>query len=122
MGIKLFEDLRGLFYAPYYAAFEIGAYKEAGVDVEFALMEGPGSGGQAVVDGADAVTWGGPMRVVLDHSQDPDSEIVCFCEVVGKDPFLIFGQKLNLDFKLSDLTDIRFANFIESPTPWNCLQ
>ena len=122
MSIKLFENFRALFYAPYYAAFEIGAYKDKGVDVEFALMEGPGAGGQAVVDGADAVTWGGPMRVLLDHDQDPDSELVSFCEVVGKDPFLILGPAPKPNFELSDLTDIRFANFIEAPTPWNCLQ
>ncbi|MBT4701972.1 MAG: ABC transporter substrate-binding protein [Rhodospirillaceae bacterium] len=122
MSIKLFENFRALFYAPYYAAFEIGAYKDKGVDVEFALMEGSGSGGQAVVDGADAVTWGGPMRVLLDHDQNPDSELVSFCEVVGKDPFLILGQEPNPNFELADIVDIRFANFIEAPTPWNCLQ
>jgi NitT/TauT family transport system substrate-binding protein len=122
MSIKLYENFRALFYAPYYAAFEIGAYTDQGVDIEFALMEGPGSGGQAVVDGADAVTWGGPMRVLLDHDKDPDSELISFCEVVGKDPFLILGHDPKPDFKLSDLTNIRFANFIEAPTPWNCLQ
>jgi NitT/TauT family transport system substrate-binding protein len=122
MSIKLCENFRALFYAPYYAAFEIGAYKNAGVDVEFALMEGPGSGGEAVIEGAEAVTWGGPMRVMLDHDRDPDSELVSFCEVVGKDPFLILGHEPKPDFKVSDLTDIRFANFIEAPTPWNCLQ
>lgn len=122
MSISLIENFRALFYAPYYAAIEIKAYQSEGVDVEFVPMEGPGSGGQSVVNGAEAITWGGPMRVLRDHDQNPNSELVIFCEVVGKDPFHILGHKPRPDFKLSDLTKIRFASFVEPPTPWNCLQ
>ena len=122
MSITLFENFRALFYAPYYAAFEIGAYREKSVDVEFVIMEGPGSGGQAVIDGAEAVTYGGPMRVLRDHDQDPESDLVSFCEVVGRDPFLIIGREPKPDFKFSDITGIRFASFQEAPTPWQCLQ
>ena len=42
--IKLFENFRALFYAPYYAAFEIGAYERENVTVEFATMDAPGDG------------------------------------------------------------------------------
>ena len=76
MSITLFENFHALFYAPYYAAFEIGAYREKSVDVEFVIMEGPGSGGQAVIDGAEAVTYGGPMRVLRDHDQNPERAIL----------------------------------------------
>ncbi|MGY9014028.1 MAG: ABC transporter substrate-binding protein [Rhodospirillales bacterium] len=120
--IKLFENFRALFYAPYYAAFEIGAYERENVTVEFATMDAPGDGLAAIEAGAEAITWGGPMRVLLDHEKNPDSELVSFCEVVGKDPFLVIGREPKPDFKPSDLVDIRFASFLEAPTPWMCLQ
>ena len=122
MGITLYENFRALFYTPYYAAFEIGAYENEGVDVAFATHEDPGASGKAVLEDVEAVTWGGPMRVLRDHDQNPESNLVSFCEVVGRDPFLILGHEPKLDFKVSDLVGLRFANFIEAPTPWNCLQ
>jgi len=36
MTIVLQESLRGLFYAPYYAALALGAYEKEGVEVRFA--------------------------------------------------------------------------------------
>jgi len=122
MPITLMENFRALFYAPFYAAFEIGAYEAENVAVELAAMGGPGAGGQAILDGAEAVTWGGPMRVLHHHDQNPDSDLVCFCEVVGKDPFQIIGREPKPNFELSDITNIRFASFVEAPTPWLCLQ
>ena len=35
MAIVLQESLRGLFYAPYYAALALGAYEKEGVEVLF---------------------------------------------------------------------------------------
>ena len=43
MAIVLQESLRGLFYAPYYAAFALGAYAKEGVEVRFAGAPGFGN-------------------------------------------------------------------------------
>ena len=39
------------------------------------------------------ITWGGPMRVMKARDQDPHSPLVCFCEVVARDPFFLVGQE-----------------------------
>ena len=122
MTISLLENFRALFYTPYYASFEIGAYKNAGVDVSMVAANTPGSGIDAVARGEAVVTWGGPMRVLKDHSENPKSDLICFCEVVGRDPFHILGREPKPDFTLQDLTQIKLATFSEAPTPWNCLQ
>jgi NitT/TauT family transport system substrate-binding protein len=62
------------------------------------------------------------MRVLLDHDKNSNSELVSFCEVVGKDPFLVIGREPKPNFELLDLVNIRFASFLEAPTPWMCLQ
>ena len=42
MTIALQEGLRGLFYAPFYAALALGAYEQEGVDIRFVEAPRPG--------------------------------------------------------------------------------
>ena len=60
------------------------------------------------------------MRVMTAHDRDDQSPLVCFGEVVSRDPFFLIGNSDG--FKLSDLPHLRFAAVSEVPTPWMCLQ
>ncbi len=122
MTITLYENFRAVFYAPFYAAHALGAYAAEGVDVEMATSTGPGDAVAKLVSGEVDVSWGGPLRVIKAHDEDPDSDLVCFCEVVAKDPFYLVGREPRPDFKLAELADLRFATVSEVPTPWLCLQ
>ena len=62
------------------------------------------------------------MRVMLTYEQDPTCDLVCFCEVVTRDPFFLVGPSPKPDFKLADLMGKRVATVSEVPTPWMCLQ
>lgn len=121
MAIMLFENLRALFYAPFYAAYTLGAYKAEGLDVQMQLSPSPSGNVEALRDGTVDVCWGGPLRVLLDHDRNPQSDLVCFLEVVAKDPFLVVGRRPNPGFRLADLAGIKFASVSEVPTPWICL-
>jgi NitT/TauT family transport system substrate-binding protein len=48
--------------------------------------------------------------------------VVCFAEVVCRDPFSIVGQYPNPGFRLADLAQMRIATVSEVLTPWLCLQ
>jgi NitT/TauT family transport system substrate-binding protein len=122
MAIVLQETLRGLFYAPFYAALARGAYAREGVDVRLVSALRPADSARGLADGTVDVTWGGPMRVMLTYDQDPRCDLVCFCEVVTRDPFFLLGGVPRPDFKLADLMGKRVATVSEVPTPWLCLQ
>jgi NitT/TauT family transport system substrate-binding protein len=77
---------------------------------------------QALLDGVVEVLWAGPMRVMKHHDENPNSPLVCFAEVVCRDPFSIVGRYPNPDFRLADLARMRIATVSEVPTPWLCLQ
>jgi len=111
-----------LFYAPFYAAHAIGAYAAERVDVALRSSPDPASTAAALRAGAADVMWGGPLRVLLTHATDPASDLVCFCDVVQRDPFFIVGATPKPDFQLGDLLGPRFASVAEVPTPWLCLQ
>src|ERR1051325_8658392 len=117
MAIVLQETLRGAFYAPFYAALALGAYREEGVEVEFTSAPRPSDSASRLADGSVDVTWGGPMGVLLTYDQNPGCDLVSFCEVVTRDPFFLVGREPRPNFKLPDLMSKRVATVSEVPTP-----
>jgi NitT/TauT family transport system substrate-binding protein len=122
MAIRLSENFRALFYAPFYAAHAIGTYQSEGVDVTLLPSSDPARTAAALRAGDIDVMWGGPLRVLLTHAQDPASNTVCFCDVIARDPFFVIGREPRPDFRFADLAGVRFASVAEVPTPWLCLQ
>jgi NitT/TauT family transport system substrate-binding protein len=118
--IKLMENFRAIFYAPYYAIDMLGFYKSEGIDVELITSDTPGDAVAYLINGTIDLTWGGPMRVMMAHDRDPRSSLVSFGEVVSRDPFFLIG---NCEpFALAKVAQLRFATVSEVPTPWVCLQ
>jgi NitT/TauT family transport system substrate-binding protein len=122
MKIRLAENFRAVFYAPFYATRALGFFAREGLDVEFVTSATPGDAVPGVLDGTLDLTWGGPMRVMRAHDQQPGSPLECFCEVVSRDPFYLVGRPDIVDFRLADLYRLRVATVSEVPTPWMCLQ
>ncbi|MEJ0068021.1 MAG: ABC transporter substrate-binding protein [Pseudomonadota bacterium] len=122
MAIRLYENFRALLYTPFFAAHALGAYEAEGVAVELKASPEPGLGARQVLAGEAELTWGGPMRVQHLHAQQPDCGLVCFSEVIGRDPFSLVGRTPRPSFRLTDLADVTFGSVSEVPTPWLCLQ
>lgn len=122
MAIVLSENFRALFYAPFYAAHATGAFKRAGVEVELRPSPDPLAAAAALRAGEVDVMWGGPLRVMIARDADPQSDLVCFCDVVARDPFFVIGARPRPDFTLADLLSVKLATVSEVPTPWVCLQ
>jgi NitT/TauT family transport system substrate-binding protein len=118
--IRLMENFRAIFYAPFYAAHTLGFYANEGVDVELVSSDAPGDAIAHLTNGTIDLTWGGPMRVMTAHDRDEQSPLVCFGELVSRDPFFLIGNSER--FRLPDLAHLRFAAVSEVPTPWMCLQ
>ena len=121
MTIRLSENFRALFYAPFYATQATGAFAAAGVEVAMIASPSPGAAVAVLRTGEVDVMWGGPLRVMMLHDADPACDLVCFCDVVARDPFFIIGAKPKPDFRFADLVGLRFATVSEVPTPWICL-
>jgi NitT/TauT family transport system substrate-binding protein len=120
--ITLSENFRALFYTPFYAAQALGLFARQGVTIDFRQSAEPGQAAAALQSGEVEVMWGGPLRVLLTHQADPSSDVVCFCDVVARDPFFVIGHTPRPDFRPADLVRIRLATVSEVPTPWLCLQ
>ena len=119
--IRLSENFRALFYAPFYAAQATGAFAQAGVGVELVASAHPSAAVKALRAGEVDVMWGGPLRVMMTRDSEPQSDLVCFCDVVARDPFFVIGREPRPNFRFADLEGLRFATVSEVPTPWICL-
>ncbi len=122
MAIILQESLRGLFYAPYYAALALGAYDKEGVEVRLVTAPTPAQAPNALFHGTVDVAWGGPMRVNQIYDQRAHCDLICFGEAVTRDPFMLVGRIPRPNFRLAVLVAVRLATVSEVPTPWLCLQ
>lgn len=122
MTITLIENFRAVFYTPFYATFALDAFKAENLDVRLETSTAADKTVSTVLSGGGQVSWGGPMRLLHAHDENPESPMVAFCEVVGRDPFYLLGRKPNPGFRMRDLAEVRVAVVSEVPTPWYCLQ
>ena len=88
MALTLIENFRAVFYTPFYAAFALKAYEAEDLEVQRVMSTNPAETAQALRNGRADVAWGGPIRLLLANNQQPDSDLVIFCEVVRRDPVL----------------------------------
>jgi NitT/TauT family transport system substrate-binding protein len=122
MHVKLSENFRAVFYAPFYATHALGFYTSEGVDVELLNSPAPAAAAAGLLDGSIDIAWGGPMRVMKARDDDPRSPLVCFCEVAARDPFFLVGKGGHSKFQLAELTRLKIGTVSEVATPWLCLQ
>jgi NitT/TauT family transport system substrate-binding protein len=124
MKITLAENFRAIFYAPFYALKALNLAADEGVDIEWLAPGAPGGAIDDVKRGAIDLTWGGPMRVMKDHDGTPadGASLLCFGEVVSRDPFCLVGKPDPAGFELAALARLRLGVVSEVPTPWLCLQ
>ena len=122
MHIRVSENFRAVFYAPFYATQALGFHAREGVEIDLINSPMPAATAPALLDGTIDLSWGGPMRVMKARDIDLNSPLVCFCEVAARDPFFLVGRGDRSEFRLADLARLRLATVSEVPTPWLCLQ
>lgn len=129
MRLRIAENFEAFFYAPLYALQALRLAEAQGLTIDWLPPGSPGGAIDAVRAGSVDLTWGGPMRVLRDRDTTPHdgASLVCFGEVVGRDPFaLLAGPMLRADdtgtFDLRRLPQHRLSIVSEVPTPWFCLQ
>ena len=120
--VRVYENLRGVVYTPFYLASVDGDWRELGLDVE--VIKSPATSETAIglMAGRVDVSWGGPMRVMLHHNEDPACPLMCFGQVVSRDPFTLVGREPMPNFRFSDLAGKRIAVASDVPTPWLTFQ
>jgi NitT/TauT family transport system substrate-binding protein len=120
--IILYENMRTVVYVPFYLAIQRSDWAAVGIDVSVQTSPSTPETAQGLIDGRADVSWGGPMRVMLHHDRDRDCPLVCFAQVVARDPSILVGREMNDRFRFDDLVGKRVGAMTDVPTPWMTLQ
>ena len=123
MPIRLMENFRAVFYAPYYATHALGFYKREGVEVELLTSDAPGDAVPKLIDGthrrhlgrADAGDEGARPGQALAAGQLLRGGVAR--SVLPDRPQGARSRSASPIWR-----DMRFASVSEVPTPWMCLQ
>ena len=123
--IVLYENLRACSYTPFYLAQLTGLFEEQGLHVDLQLSPSPPETAQGLIDMRVDVSFGGPMRVMMHHdaahARCESSPLVCFAQVVARDPFMLVGRIPKPRFRFGDLIGLRIGVAVDVPTPWMML-
>ena len=126
MNVRLYENLRACSYTPFYLAQVEDMFSVEGLDVSLILSPSTTETAQGLIEGRADVSFGGPMRVLMHHNEaklnNEVSELICFAQVVARDPFILLGRTPNDNFNFHDLLNNKLAVAIDVPTPWMTLQ
>ncbi len=120
--VRLCENMRAFGYAPFYFALAGQHFAAAGLEIDLVTSPSASRTGSMLLEGAAEVAWGGPMRVMPRHHADPACALVCFAQVVARDPFVLVRRAPNPRFRFQDLPGLRVAVASEVPTPWLMFQ
>ena len=120
--LVLCENMRAVPYVPFYLALAGGYWRTEGLDVQHVVSPATTSTPLKLLEGSADVSWGGPMRVMMHHDADPRCPLVCFAQVVARDPFVLVGRGRRPSFRFQDLAGLRVAPAGDVPTPWMTFQ
>jgi NitT/TauT family transport system substrate-binding protein len=120
--LTLCENMRAVPYVPFYLALAGDYWRSEGLDIRHVVSPRTSRTATALLDGSVEVSWGGPMRVMMHHHADPACPLVCFAQVVARDPFLLVGRSRKPAFRWRDLVGLRVAPAGDVPTPWMTFQ
>src|SRR3982751_293098 len=122
MRLTLCENVRAVPYVPFYLALAGGYWKSEGLDIRHVVSPSTSRTATALLEGSVDVSWGGRMGVTMHPAADPACPLVCFAQVVARDPFLLVGRTRKAAFRWRDLVGLRVAPAGDVPTPWMTFQ
>lgn len=120
--LVLCENMRAVPYVPFYLALAGGYWQSEGLDIQHVVSPATTNTPLKLLEGSADVSWGGPMRVLMHHDADARCPLVCFGQVVARDPFVLVGRGRRPGFRFQDLAGLRVAPAGDVPTPWMTFQ
>ena len=101
--VTLSEVTHSVFYAPQYAALELGFFEENGLDIELSTGQGADAVAAAVLSGQVDIGFAGPEAAIYVYNEGRDNYLKVFAQMTQRDGSFLISREKNDDFKWSDL-------------------
>ncbi len=100
--IKLSEVTHSIFYAPQYAALNLGYFEEEGLSVELINGQGADKVMTAVLAGQADIGFSGPEAAIYVYNEGKEDYAVVFAQLTKRDGSFLVGREPEPDFKWTD--------------------
>ena len=101
--ITVAEVAHTIFYAPQYAALELGYFEDVGLDVELVLANGADKVTAAVLSGDADIGFSGSEATIYVYNGEEKDYLKTFAQLTQKDGSFLVSRKKIDNFKLDDL-------------------
>ncbi len=101
--VSLSEVTHSVFYAPQYAAIELGYFEDEGIDIELSTGQGADAVAAAVLSGQVDIGFAGPEAAIYVYNEGRDNYLKVFGQVTQRDGSFLISREKNDDFKWTDL-------------------
>ena len=101
--LRVNEVTHSIFYAPFYAAINLGYFEEEGIEIDLTNGGGSDQSMTALISGNADVALLGPETAVYVVNEGASNAPVIFGQLTKRDGSLLIGRNPEPDFKWSDL-------------------
>jgi NitT/TauT family transport system substrate-binding protein len=101
--VRLNEVTHSVFYAPQYAALNLGFFRAEGLDVELTNGQGTDKVMTAVLSGQAEIGFGGPEASIYVYTEGKEDHPVIFAQVTNRDGSFLVGRVPEPDFRWANL-------------------
>lgn len=101
--IALSEVTHSVFYAPQYAAIELGFFEDEGLQIELSTGQGADAVAAAVLSGQVDIGFAGPEAAIYVYNEGRDNYLKVFSQMTQRDGSFLIAREKNDDFKWTDL-------------------
>ena len=97
------EVTHSIFYAPQYAAIELGYFRDEGLEIELVNGGGADTVMTSVISGDAEIGFAGPEAAVYVYNEGREDHAVVFAQMTKRDGSFILGREREEDFSFSDM-------------------
>ncbi len=101
--VRLSEVTHSIFYAPQYAALNLGYFEEEGLSIELINGQGADKVMTAVLSGQADIGFSGPEAAIYVYNEGKEDYAVVFAQLTKRDGSFLVGREPEPDFKWSNV-------------------
>lgn len=96
--VTVCEVTHSVFYAPQYAAMELGYFKEEGLDIELSNGQGADKVMAAVLSNSVDIGFAGPEAAIYVYNEGKDDYVEVFAQLTKRDGSFLLARQPDPDF------------------------
>ncbi len=101
--VKLSEVTHSIFYAPQYAALNLGFFEQEGLSVELINGQGADKVMTAVLSGQADIGFSGPEAAIYVYNEGKEDHAVVFAQLTKRDGSFLVAREPDPDFTWTDV-------------------